>query len=72
MLSTSVSLHVTNELRLIRQKWPSIKLVAFSTDAEKNSDKIMSCGFHGFSQKGRLPEELKYEIERVCNLQATM
>lgn len=53
--------------RLIRQKWPSIKLIAFSTDAEKNSDRITACGFHSFLQKGRHPLDLKTEIERVCN-----
>ena len=55
--------------RQLRSKYPNIKILAFSTDnTDVSVSKVISCGAHGFLEKGGSLEEISGSLNSILEL----
>jgi two-component system invasion response regulator UvrY len=55
--------------RQLRAKYPNIKILAFSTDnTDVSVSKVISCGAHGFLEKGGSLEEISGSLNSILEL----
>ena len=57
--------------RQLRSKYPGIKILAFSTDnSDLSVSKVLSCGAHGFLEKGGSLEDISDTLHAILAVSA--
>jgi DNA-binding NarL/FixJ family response regulator len=55
--------------RQLRSKYPKIKILAFSTDnSDVSVSKVISCGAHGFLEKGGSLEDISHSLTSILEV----